>query len=384
MKKILIILTIWLVFAGTADALTTSQINSILNLLTAFGVDSATLANVELALDYKQPKNEVQKCAELSVSWQRVREAEKYYLYRNNTLVYQGTDLSFRDKGLVPGGFYSYVLLASNRAGLSEKSEIKKVYAPLVCPPQTPTLSLKREPCGGNITLFWDRISGAVTYRILRNGKEIWRGSQNRFIDKDLRVNREYSYRIQAGNQGGWSPLSFERKIEASDICPPPAPEFVEKEIKKEGDLRLELRSRPGDETRVREGSSNRSVISLDLEAIYSDITIERVNFLFDKNIFPYVEKARLRTGWNTLKEIEIERGSLSRVNGQYRLSFSGLNCTISEGNSRTLTLQVSAKEDVEVEIEVSLARNAIRAIDEIGIRHYAPSSFLSRTFFIE
>lgn len=378
MKKILIILFLFIILTPNTKALTENQIYSILNVLTAFSVDLETINNVELAL--KGPR----VCAELSVSWQRTPGAEEYHLYRNGLLVYQGDNLSFRDQGLIPGNFYSYTLFASNRSGMSERSEIKKTFAPLVCPPTTPSLFFKAEPCGGNITVFWNRVPEATSYRLLRDNREIWRGLENQFIDKNLRVNREYSYQIQAINEGGVSPVSSVYKFKASDICPPDQPKFVQEEIKKEGFLNFSLRTTPRDGSTIRTARSNQSIIAFNLGAIYSNITIQRVNFLFDKNLFLYAEKVRLRAGSRTLKEIELDRNSLTRINNNYRLSFTDLNYNITKDRSIIFTLQISTKEDVSGEVKVSLERNSIRGIDQINIYHYIPSESFFRNFIIQ
>lgn len=341
---------------------------------------------VEGAATVTRPALEKKNCAQLEISWGSVQRATGYRLYRNGIVVYEGTTRSFVDSGLVLGEKYRYVVYGLYRGEQGEPSEVQKITAPDICPPKIPGLNFKAKPCGGQITISWAPDAQATIYQLFRGNRQIYNGPLNRFIDAGLEPHRTYEYKIRVGNRGGWSDFSTPTPFQASGVCALSAPEvevsYVIPEASQEGILSAELRSSPANNTRVRPGAANKSVMAFKAKAQHSDITIVRVDLFFDSRPWLYLDKIRIQYDGRTIAEKELDRESFSRIETGdiYRLRFENIQATVKKGNYGIFTVRVDAKEyqlaaGMPHYITVFLENNSIRGIDGAGIWQYAPKS---------
>ncbi len=358
-------------------------------------------------------------CAQLNILWESVSGVAGYRLYRDGVLVYEGGAASFADSGLALGKKYRYVVRAVYMGKEGQPSEVKEVTAPNVCPPQTPRLSSKAEPCGGNITLSWASSPMATTYQVFRANQEIYKGPLNSFVNSRLGPNSVYEYKIRAGNSGGWSNFSALAVFRASNICPPQAPQALEASpvvlgAGKEGILSVAVSSFSPDNARIRldtdaetdspyptleawgRAGTFGSVMAFDVKALLSDITITRVDLFFDSRPWLYLDKVKLSFGYWTSVEKEISQESFTEIEtgSVYQLRFDGFSALVEKGRTSTFSVMVDARESTPAvlpkDINIFLENNSIRGIDTAGVSQFAPLSgggkggVFSRTFKIE
>jgi hypothetical protein len=166
----------------------------------------------------------------ITINWNQVNGATRYYLYRDSTTITTTAGLTpianittntYQDFGLV-NGTYHYAVIASNTSGNSTISNIRTVTVAIppspTYTPAVPTLSMiiPNPSTTGNITLSWTAVPGATQYRVYRDGTPI-SGIEGKtpiatihgttYLDGGL-SNGTYYYVIVAENATGHSPIS--------------------------------------------------------------------------------------------------------------------------------------------------------------------------------
>ena len=341
----------------------------------------------------------LENCAQIRITWDRVPRATGYQLYRDGKLIYEGRSREIINTNLTPGKEYRYLVYGTYGGERGEPSEIKTLRAPNVCPPKAPKLFSEPDPCGGNITIFWEDERDANIYELYRGNRKIYEGALTQYVDTGLTPNRNYQYTIRAGNKGGWGERTSPVTFTSSGVCAPTAPEasyvipgILEKG--KEGDMRISLRATPSDNVRIRSQRANQSIASFSLSSRYSDMAITRIDFYFDARVWNYLEEASLVYNGRVVAREPITEDSLTRTaDGNYRIRFQNFQILVREGRSETLTLRVNTKEFTgsrPVYIKTFLENNSIRAIDGAKVWHLVPRSGggedgnFQRTFYIE
>lgn len=336
-------------------------------------------------------------CVQLHISWEKIRYAQGYRLYRNGVIVYQGRDNNFFDSGLTPNKRYSYVVYGLINGKQGQPSEIKEIITPNVCTPLPPQLNLQESSCGGNIALTWAANSSAKVYQLFRNNRKVYQGPLNYFLDSNLFPNKTYQYKIRAGNESGWGEFSKNFYFTSSNVCGSSGLRVSSllSESQREGILSLNMNYSRNKV--IRTFKYNSAIMSFNAKADFSDIVIRRIDIFFDKRPWLYLDKIWLTFEGKTLalkdasKEssfTEITRGGL------YQLRFDQLNALIKEGRKGTFQIVVKVKDRpigaLPVEITAFLNNNSIRGIDSLNIHHFAPLSgggkegIFSRVFKIE
>ncbi len=138
----------------------------------------------------------------VALTWDAVPYAASYELKRNGAVVYTGTDTTYSDTGLTPDTNYTYTLIAKNATGDSAAATLAK-HTPIPVP-ATPTLSSGVvDP--DRIVLNWGAVPYADSYKLTRNGTEIYAGSATTFTDQALTPATAYHYSLVAINASGSS-----------------------------------------------------------------------------------------------------------------------------------------------------------------------------------
>lgn len=127
------------------------------------------------------------------------------------TQVYTGSDFSFDDTGLSNTSLYYYRLVAGNpKGGLSVPSETTIITLDTATPPATPTAPTYSAVTSSTITIDWNAVSLANTYRIERAlvsgggySIEYGPGTALSFTDSNLTASTAYQYRVVAINGDG-------------------------------------------------------------------------------------------------------------------------------------------------------------------------------------
>ena len=169
--------------------------------------------------------------SKVSLSWNSVRGAEKYNVYRSNgrNMVLLGTTekLKFADKGLSIGVTYTYYVQPVNETMGCTGSYSKEVYCKIPLEKVTKVTAVNSESAA--VTLKWSKVSNADGYMIYCAEKEDGfyqkiaevKGNNNRtYTHKKLEKNTSYFYKVVAFkvNEGGVKSKSEDSKIVQVEI----------------------------------------------------------------------------------------------------------------------------------------------------------------------
>ena len=143
------------------------------------------------------------------MSWSSIAGATGYVLKKDGSTVYTGTNTMYTVTGLANGTSYSFNVYSTNASGTSTASNTVAITPPL--PPSAPTLS----GSAGNTTvnLTWNVPSGATSYKVYRNGQQVYSGTATSFTDVGLTNGLKYKYKVTAGNVSGDSSVSNELSL---------------------------------------------------------------------------------------------------------------------------------------------------------------------------
>jgi fibronectin type 3 domain-containing protein len=131
-----------------------------------------------------------------------------YHLFRDGTLIWNGTAQSYEDIEVANGVTYSYNVAANNTVGWGPNCTA--VQATPTSDETAPSVPLGFEATAGNenVTLNWTEPSylgpGTITYHLFRDGTEVWNGTAIAYLDTPLIKNVSYSYNVAAQNDIGW------------------------------------------------------------------------------------------------------------------------------------------------------------------------------------
>lgn len=334
-------------------------------------------------------------CGQAEISWEKVSGVRDYVLYRNDIEVYSGRDLKFTDTGLAPSTLYAYTIRTRNAGGLSPASLVQTITTSSQCPPSAPSIFAQAGVCGGAIRVSWNRAHDATFYEVFRGKARVFGGNTISFTDRGLRAERDYTYKVRAGNAGGLGEFSQEIEATASAVCPPLAPNapkvgtpFLDESAAQEGILTFEIRGGSSG-TKIRPERSG-TVLSFVAKAKLSPIIIERVDVEFSDRPWLFLSDIAIRGGSGNTISIKPDEDAFTRIDGtSWRVRFSGLAIEVQEGRSRTISVRVTAKENKNLidsrEIDVSIPMGSVRGRDEIGVAHFGPSTnTFVKTFFVE
>lgn len=144
----------------------------------------------------------------ITLKWNAAASAAEYRLYRNNTLIYSGDQLSFTDSGLPENTTYSYAVSSVNEA------EVESAFSqPITAstssdvnpdtPPTAPTHLHSMGTTTNSVSLMWGASSSSGKlngYLVYRDGNEIARVNvaQLSYTDTGLQPATAYRYFVVA------------------------------------------------------------------------------------------------------------------------------------------------------------------------------------------
>jgi len=143
------------------------------------------------------------------MSWSSIAGATGYVLKKDGSTVYTGTNTTYTVTGLTNGTSYNFNVYSTNVSGTSTASNTVTLTPPL--PPDAPSLS----GSAGNTTvnLTWNVPSGATSYKVYRNGQQVYSGTSTSFTDVGLTNGLKYKYKVTASNVSGDSSVSNELSL---------------------------------------------------------------------------------------------------------------------------------------------------------------------------
>ncbi|OHA64132.1 MAG: hypothetical protein A2843_02110 [Candidatus Wildermuthbacteria bacterium RIFCSPHIGHO2_01_FULL_48_27b] len=390
------------VFAQSEDVTEQERINELQAIIVQLLQLIIELQQKLLAVRFVQPPvpaaPTISNCGQAEVAWDRVSGASGYVLYRNGFEVYSGKNLEFLDTGLAPGATYAYTVRAKNAGGLGSVSPVKTTTIPLQCPPASPFVWAQEGICGGNVQVTWSASPGALFYEVFRGSTRVGGGSVFSFVDRGLGAGKAYTYKVRAGNAGGWGSFSQEVSAKASAVCPPAAPAVPEvgspflEDIAQEGIITLAIQGSPSGAT-AQSGAGGVNILSFRASVIDSSIVIERLDVEFTDRPWLFLSAVEIRDGSQAVATVEVGESSFTAVeDDRYRLSFPGLAVQVGEGKTKTLSVRVVAKENLLLAepraLTVSIPAGSVRGRDQIGVVHSVPAtqeaSVFSKTFFVK
>lgn len=175
---------------------------------------------------------------QVTVSWQAVPGAASYTLYRSTTWTNESfaeaatgiTAPTFVDTGLINGTKYYYRVRAVAPFGISSQSSTVSA-TPQIPPPAAAPTNVVATPGNARVTLAWDPVPAATSYKIYRAVDGVWEASgvgsttTTTWKNYSLINGSTYSYKVTARNVGGEGPPS--QVVSATPTAPPPAPTGV-------------------------------------------------------------------------------------------------------------------------------------------------------------
>lgn len=86
-------------------------------------------------------------------------------------------------------------------------------------PPVAPTISNIATTCNGTVTLTWNTVATATSYKVFRNGTQIATVTTGSYTDTGLTASTLYSYTVKATNANGDSPVSNSVSTTIPNTC---------------------------------------------------------------------------------------------------------------------------------------------------------------------
>ena len=146
----------------------------------------------------------------VALSWNKMTDAKTYRLYRNSTLIYEGTGTAFKDTGLWSGTWVGYYLYALNEHGNSEPFSHVWTYTKGVSPlPTAPTNFKVSNITDTTAMLSWKPVSNADTYILKVRNTVVYEGSATSFTVTGLNPGEHYNYWVAAKNSEGTSDQAY-------------------------------------------------------------------------------------------------------------------------------------------------------------------------------
>jgi len=164
----------------------------------------------------------------VSLSWDAVKDADGYILYRNGDEIWSGQETAFVDRKVASEETYAYTVAAVNqgKTGPSSSLEVTTLKAPLLpSKPEMPDakeLDFRAELINETtVRLSWNPVDKATSYQIARNGAKLGEMVESAYTDAAISPNMTYRYELVAVNEAGQSsPAYVEISIPAVEQGP--------------------------------------------------------------------------------------------------------------------------------------------------------------------
>ena len=151
-----------------------------------------------------------------------------------------------------------------------------------------------------------------------------------------------------------------------------------------EGYFTFKQLASPANLTSAKKGTTNTAVLAFTLKANNSDISLKTIKLGFNVRPWRYISKISLYEGSNLLKEVEAVSSAFEEVTvgSSYNLYLTGLDVPILKGETKTFTYKVDvpASPETDGNVTLTLAKDAIRGVDTVGLNVYAAAGE-TRTF---
>lgn len=152
-----------------------------------------------------------------------------YRIFRNGTLIGTSETLTFTDRSVNLGEFYSYSVSAMNAAGYeSDRSDVVAVHIDDTTAPSVPDGIKVSSVNIDGVDFSWEASTdnvGVLEYRIYRSGSLLAKVKGLSYTDKTVTINNSYTYTVSAIDAAGnESALSSLFAVYVEDILSPSIP----------------------------------------------------------------------------------------------------------------------------------------------------------------
>ena len=137
----------------------------------------------------------------INVIWKKEYNVDSYALRVNGIEKYKGALSSYKITGLTPGTVYNIELIATNEVDSKQTSVSVKTIPN--APAAAPVITVSSDILSQNVS--WTTVPGATYYIVKKDGKQVYKGSLLEFNVTKLLPNKNYTYEVIAGNEGGVS-----------------------------------------------------------------------------------------------------------------------------------------------------------------------------------
>jgi fibronectin type 3 domain-containing protein len=134
---------------------------------------------------------------QIGLSWTAVNGATLYRVFRNGTSVGTTGSPAYTDTGLTNGTSYSYYVVAYRLNSPASAASATVASSPVTPPLSTPT-GVSATPGDTQVSLTWNAVSAATSYKVLRNGSQVAAPAGTSYTDTGLTNGTTYSYTVVA------------------------------------------------------------------------------------------------------------------------------------------------------------------------------------------
>ena len=130
---------------------------------------------------------------------------------------------------------------------------------------------------------------------------------------------------------------------------------------------------------RVVFGGGHRDVFSFVVEPSFSDIWMQQVEIVFDREVWRYLDEISLVSGNKVIYKLEdLEDDDFNEIGDEeaYAIILSGFNEKIKKDLKKSYKIRITAKDSRGydgIDIDVYLRKGAVRFIDEVGFAQRVP-----------
>jgi len=142
----------------------------------------------------------------ITVNWPTSAGALGYDIEVDGVVRNNGTSTTYTHNSLLPETSHQYRIRVRNAGGIGNWSQLFTVFT-LPNPPQTP-VNLTISTLQTEVTLGWDAVAKADRYEIEADGVVVDLVADNTYTHTNLLPETTHSYRVRAGNPGGFSSWS--------------------------------------------------------------------------------------------------------------------------------------------------------------------------------
>lgn len=140
----------------------------------------------------------------IRLDWSTTPDASEYRLSRGPAQLFAGTATTFVDEGLAPGTNRCYTIRAASACGTGPVSAEVCATTETACAPPTATPAPRVKAVSeAVVSVEWDEVPGATSYRVSRGNETIFEGNSRRAIDVGLLPDTQYCYVVRAVNACG-------------------------------------------------------------------------------------------------------------------------------------------------------------------------------------